>query len=346
LSIQSSEIVAFTQQFANLIDAGIPLSSSLSALEKQEENKELRKVIGAVRVAVEGGALLSKALEQHPKVFSKFFVSMVYAGEQGPGLSKVLNRVADHLEKEESLKARVKGVFTYPVVVGVLVILIVIFLVVVVAPVFADVYRQLRISLPWPTQLLLAISISLRRYWWLSAGLAAALYYSYRRLKQGKIGRELLDGLIMNFPILGKLIRKVAAARFVRTFGDMLSCAVPIIESLEIAEKVVGNREISSVAGDLTSSIQTGGKLSEGFSHSDIFPPVVVQMTYAGEESGNLSEMLLKCADNLDRDIEFSSKRMLAVLEPSLTMILAGVVAFIALAIYLPMFDLVGLISQ
>jgi type IV pilus assembly protein PilC len=329
-----------------MIGAGIPLSNSLLALEKQEENKELRKVIGAVRVDVEGGTLFSEAVSKHPKVFSKFFVSMIYAGEQGAGLAKVLLRVADHLEKEESLRARVKGVFTYPIVVGILALLIVIFLIVVVAPVFAEVYRQLRISLPLPTRFLLAISIFLRRYWWVTAGLALALYLSYRRLQKEKIGKELLDWLIMNFPLLGKVIRKVAVARFVRTFADMLACAVPIIEALDITDKVVDHREISKAIGEIKSSVQSGGTLTSALSRGDIFPPVVVQMAYAGEESGSLAEMFKKCADNLDRDVEFSSKRLLAVLEPSLTLILAGVVGFIALAIYLPMFDLVNLVSQ
>lgn len=346
MSIRNDELVAFTQQFANMINAGIPLSNTLLALEKQEENKELRKVIGAVRLDVEGGAVLSESFGKHPKVFSKFFVSMIYAGEQGAGLSKVLNRVAEHLEKEESLRQKVKGVFIYPIVVGIFAMLILFFLVLVVAPIFANVYHQLRASLPLPTQLLLAVSVFFTKYWWITAGFASALFVGSRRLKKSKIGLELIDRMIMNFPILGKVIRKVAVARFVRTFGDMLVCKVPLIESLSITDKVVENREISIAIEKIRSSVQTGGRISESISFSEIFPPVVVQMSYAGEEGGNLGEMLEKCADSLDRDVEFSSKRMLAVIEPSLTMILAGVVAFIALAIYLPMFDLVGMVSK
>lgn len=346
MSIRNDELVAFVQQFANMINAGIPLSSALLAQEQQEENKELRKVIGKVRVDVEGGTILSEALAKHPQVFSRFFVSMVYAGEQGAGLPKVLNRIADHLEKEEILRSKVKGVFTYPIVVGILAILIVLFLIVVVAPVFANVYRQLRISLPWPTQVLLAISLFGREYWWVTAALAAILFISYRRLKKGKIGQEMLDWLIMNFPVLGKVIRKVAVARFARTLGDMLVCKVPLVDSLNITDKVVGNREISAAISEIRSKVETGGTVSEVLSRSNVFPPVVIQMTYAGEEGGQLGEMLEKCADNLDRDVEYSAKRMIVILEPSLTLILAGVVAFIALAIYLPMFDLVRLVSQ
>jgi len=346
LSIQSNEIVAFTQQFANLINAGIPLSKSLLALEKQEENKELRKIISAVRVDVEGGTILSEAFAKHPKVFSKFFVSMAYAGEQGAGLPKVLGRIADHLEKEENLKSKIKGVFTYPIVVGILALLIVTFLIVVVAPVFAHVYQQLRITLPWPTRLLLAISFFARSYWLITAVIIAFLVIYYRRLKKGKIGREMLEWLIRHFPLLGTVTHKVAVARFVRAFGDMLVSKLPLLEALNIADRVVENHEISKVVNNIRHSVQTGGTVTQALSKSEVFPPVVVQMTYAGEEGGKLGEMLEKCADNLDRDVEFSAKRMIAVLEPSLTLILAGVVGFIALAIYLPMFDLINLVSQ
>lgn len=346
MSIRNEEIVAFTQQFASMINAGISLTNSLRALEQQKDNKELQKVIGEVRRAVEGGTNLSEAFAKHPKVFPQFFVSMVYAGEQGAGLPKVLLRIADHLEKEENLRSKVKGVFTYPIVVGVLAILIITFLIVAVAPVFADVYKQLRIALPWPTQLLLAISFFARKYWLVTAVIFGALYFYYRRLRKSKIGQEILDWLIMSFPLLGKVTRKVAVARFVRTLGEMLVCKVPLLEALNIADKVVDSHMISKVVKKMRSSVQTGGTITQALSGNDVFPPVVLQMTYAGEQGGRLGEMLEKCADNLDRDVEFSAKRMIVILEPSLTLILAGVVGFIALAIYLPMFDLMNLVSQ
>jgi type IV pilus assembly protein PilC len=346
LSIRNEELVAFTQQFANVINAGIPLSRSLAALEQQEENKELRSIINQVRLDVEGGMILSEAFRRHPKTFSSFFVSMICAGEQGGGLSNVLNRIAEHLEKEESLKSKIKGVFTYPMVVGIFCILIIAFLVVVVAPVFAKVYSQLRVSLPLPTKLLLAISVFARKYWWIAGATTALLYAGYRRLKKKAITREFLDWLIMNFPILGKVFRKIAVARFVRAFGDMLACNVPLTDSLDIADKVAGNHEISNVTDKIRASVQTGGTLTSALSRNDIFPPIVVQMAYAGEESGTLGAILGKCAETLEQDIESSTRRMMVLLEPSLTLILAGIVGFIALAIYLPMFDLMRLVSQ
>lgn len=347
MSIQNDELVAFTQQLSNMIAAGIPLSNTLVALEKQEENKELRGVIYTVRVAVEGGAVLSEALWKHPKIFSNFFISMIYAGEQGAGLANVLNRVAEHLEKEASLRQKVKGVFMYPMVMGIAAVVILSFLVFVIAPIFANVYTQLRVDLPLPTQLLLGISSMFRKFWWLIAGVVMVVYMSYHRLKKNKIGREFLERIIIHFPIFGKVRRKVAVARFVRTFSDMLICKVPLIEALTITDKVVGNSEISMVIETIRNAVTSGGKISESLAiYSTIFPPVVVQMTYAGEESGTVGEILGKCADNLDRDVEFSSKRMLNILEPSLTVILAGVVGFIALAIYLPMFDLARLVAK
>lgn len=344
MSIRSEEIVAFTQQFANLVGAGITLTNSLSALEKQEENKELRKVIGEVRVAVEGGTLLSEALAKHPSVFSRFFVSMVYAGEQGAGLPKVLKRIASHIEKEHSLKQTIKGVFAYPAVTGALVLIIVVFLLVAVAPVFADVYHKLGVSLPLPTRLLLAISYFMRKFWWVMAAVVGLLYYYYRRYPA--LSAKLMESAVASIPLLGKLLRKVAVAGFIRTFGDMLSCAVPIIDSLDIADKVVGNSEISAAVHEMKSSIESGGTLTSVLSRNEVFPPAVVQMAYAGEQSGALGEMFEKCAEALEQDVEFSAKRLLVILEPALTLILAGVVGFIAMAIYLPMFDLVRLVSQ
>jgi len=346
LSIRNEELVAFTQQFSNLINAGIVLSKALRVLEEQEENNEFKRVIGLVRLEVEDGGILSEALAKHPKVFSHFFVSMVYAGEQGAGLPKVLNRIADHLEKDESLRARVRSVFTYPIVVGVLAVLIVIFLVVFVTPVFADIYQQLKIALPLPTRLLLGISFVIRVYWWLLAAVAIAAYYYYQRLKQQPTGQDLFQSVVMSIPLLGKFLHKVAVARFARTFGDMMLCGVPIIDSLAITKKVADNKKISTAIDQVIRAVQTGGTLAGALSASELFPPVLVQMAYAGEESGNIGTMFEKCADNLDQDVESSAKRLLVMIEPSMTFLLAGVVGFIALAIYLPMFDLVSLVTK
>ncbi|OGB88093.1 hypothetical protein A3H38_03375 [candidate division WOR-1 bacterium RIFCSPLOWO2_02_FULL_46_20] len=346
MSIQSDELVSFTQQFANLINAGIPLSNALLALQEQEENRELREIISQVSQSVQGGSLLSEALLKHPRVFSRFFTSMVYAGEQGAGLPKVLTNIADHLEKESALKAKVRGVFTYPLVIGFLVLLIVGFLIVVVAPVFAGVYRQLRVALPWPTQLLLTISFGIRHYWWVLALLSSGIFYGCRRMSSLAAGREFLDETLLKLPFIGKFLHKVVVANFVRGLGDMLSCGVPIIDALDIVARVVGNRNISKEIKQMKSSIQAGGRLTETLGRSNVFPPIVVQMAYAGEESGSLGEMFGKCANTLEQDVAASARRLIVILEPSLTLILAGIVGFIAVAIYLPMFDLVRLVSQ
>ncbi|MBU0501877.1 MAG: type II secretion system F family protein, partial [Candidatus Margulisbacteria bacterium] len=228
----------------------------------------------------------------------------------------------------------------------ILAMVIIFFLVIFVAPVFADVYHQLNVLLPGPTIILLSISFMVRKFWLVLTAVIGGLYLFYHYYKNKEIGRLFFGWLSMNLPILGKFNSKVAVARFVRSLGDMLSCGVPVVDSLSITDKVVGNQVISSATAKIKTSVESGGKLTTALLKNEIFSPMVIQMVYAGEESGSLAEMLEKCADTLDRDVELSAKRLIVMLEPSLTLILAAVVGFIALAIYLPMFDLVRVVSQ
>jgi len=345
MAVNSEELIAFTEQFSNMVDAGLPLGRSLLALEKEEEKAELKRVISQVRQDVDEGINLSDALAKHPRIFSSFYINMIYAGEQGTGFPMALRRIADHLQKENSLKSKLKGVFVYPIIVGGFALVIITFLVIVVAPVFAKVYTQLGIVLPLPTRLLLSVSYLARKFWWVAGGAAAFLVGFHRYLGKRAAGREFLDRMAMNLPVLGKLIRKMATARFVRAFGDMLECNLTLNDSLSIVDKVVGNSVVSGVIEKIRAAVLGGGTLSQAMSASRFFSPVVVQMAYAGEESGNLGAMLGKCADALDRDLENAAKKMIVILEPTLTLILAGIVGFIALSIYLPMFDLMKVVS-
>ena len=346
MSIKSEEIVAFAQQLSNMIDAGLALSKSLCALEKEEERGELKKVIGRVRQDVDEGTTLSEALARHPRVFSEFFVNMIFAGEQGAGLPMALRRVTEHLQKENSLRSKIMGAFAYPMVVGIFALLIITFLVVVVAPVFAKVYSQLGVVLPLPTRLLLYVSFAVRRLWWIFLGGAASLYISCRYFGKKAAAKEFMDRALMNLPVFGKIVRKMAVARFVRAFGDMLECNLTLNDSLAIVDKLVGNRVVSAVVEKIKATVQGGGTLSQAMSASQFFSAVVVQMAYAGEEGGNIGMMLGKCAETLEQDLENSAKKLVLIIEPSLTLILAGIVGFIALSIYLPMFDLMKVVSK
>ena len=339
--VTPSDLVTFSRQFSTMIDAGLPLTKSLRALEKQTESSALRKVISDIRIGIEGGSSLSEAMAKYRSVFSEFFIAMIKAGETGGLLNKVLESLANHLEKQDNLKRTVRSAFAYPTIVGSLAILVVSFLVIVIVPVFKDVYARMHLSLPGPTLALIGVSNFVRHFWWLILLLIGGLMFSYRWINKSPIFRARLDSFKINVPIFGRLIRKAAVARFVRTFGDMISSGVAILESLRVADRVAANRAISKIVKTMTDSLHRGGLISETLGEQDIFPAGVVQMVASGEESGRLGFMLMKSADTLERDVDDIVKRLVVKIEPLMTLIMACAVGFIAISIYLPIFDVI-----
>lgn len=346
MSIPKKSVVTFTQQFANLIDAGISLRKALRILLEQADNLEFIQVIQEISKDIEGGNSLSQSFSKHPQVFSKFYISMLYAGESGSGLTQALTDLSKHLDKEEQLRTTLRKTFAYPIMLISLTIIMTTFLVLFIVPVFKDVYNQLNVSLPLPTLMLIAISVALRSYWWLIIILLVSLFFIIRRLRRVDVFNEIIDYFLMGLPLLGDLIKKVAVTRFVSILGDLLQAGVSMIESLDIASQVSNNREIFKAEKKIRASIEAGGNFSGPLEQQSIFPPLVVQMAYAGEESGTIGEMLKKCGLSLEYDIEVLLNRLIVVLEPGITIIMGFVVGFIALAIYLPMFDLVRLVTK
>ena len=344
--VRSDDLVTFSQQFAGMIGAGLPILRCLKAMEKQVENITLRRVIGEVRLDIEGGTSLSEALGKHPQVFSDFFVSMIKAGETGGVIDKVLERLAIHLEKQQDLRRKVGSAFAYPVVVGTLAFLVMTFLVIVIVPIFKDVYKRINVILPGPTIALVNLSNFTRNYWWVILLFTGAVFVTYHQLKDRARIRKQIDHFKINMPLFGKLISKATISRFIRTFGDMLDSGVPMLEAIDVADKVAANKVVSEIVAKIRESVYRGGKVSEPLEDQKIFPPAVVQMTAAGEESGTLPDMLEKSANAIDRDVDATVKRLVVKVEPLLTMVLAAFVGFIALAIYLPIFDLIKQISE
>jgi len=339
--VESRDLVVFSRQFSTLISAGIPLVSSLRALEKQSDSPVLRNTINDVRVSIEGGVSLSDAMVKHSLVFSDFFIALIRAGETGGKLDKVLERLADHLEKQDHLKRTVRGAFAYPIIVGILALGVVSILIIGVVPVFKDVYERMHLTLPGPTLALIGLSNFVRHFWWVILLILGGTSFSYTKILKFPVLRKHLDILKMNMPVFGKLIRKIAVARFVRTFGSMLASGVGILESLRIAERAAANRMISEIVLEMTDSVNRGGLISEPLHEDNIFPNFVAQMIVSGEESGNLTFMLEKSADGLDRDVDDMVKRLVVKIEPLMTFLLALVVGFIAVSIYLPIFDVI-----
>ncbi len=340
MAISHRTMVHFTQQLSGMISAGIPLTKSLAALEKQVDDPAFRPVLVRVRQTVESGTSFSAAISQFPEVFSNFFISMIYAGEQGIGLSVVLSRIGSNLERDYALRGKIKGAFMYPLVIGSVAIIVVSLMIIFIVPIFAKVYSQLGVHLPLPTRILLATSGFVRHFWHISIGIIGGVYWGLKKFRGGAFKRELIYKFNTRAPLLGKLTKKVAIAKFVRIFSGMLVCHVPLSEALEVVDTIVKDPEISRVIHHMKTAIESGGSITEAFEKSGIFSPIILQMVGIGEESGTLGELLEKCADTLEQDIDEFAKKLVIVIEPTLTLGLSILIGFIALSIYLPMFDL------
>jgi len=340
--IRHKDVVDFIQQLSFMIEEGLPLVKSLEALAEQEKHPLMKDLIYQVLTDLESGMSFSEACKVHESVLSEFFVSMVMASEQGVGLPEVLRRISIHMEKESELRGKVKQVFTYPVVVGGFCLLIVTFLIVFIAPVFAKVYSQMGVMLPLPTQVLLDISVIVRGYWMMILGSFGAVSFALSRKKSKEYRKRLFHSILRKIPLLGSVSRKVAIAKFIRTFSSMLVCHVSVLDSLDVSDRVVNHPEISKVVHDMRIKIEGGISVTEAIRESNIFSPMIIQMVNVGEQSGNIGELLEKCANALETEVEQLAKKAIVIIEPTLTLGVAIIVGFIAMAIYLPMFDMMG----
>ncbi|MBI2190814.1 MAG: type II secretion system F family protein [Planctomycetes bacterium] len=337
--IPLGDLVIFSRQFAAMYHSGIPLIQALNAIRQETENARLKDILQDVHDQLEGGSSLRAAFGRHSNVFSDFFLGMIEAGETGGVLDVTLERVASHVEKQEDLRQKVVSAFAYPVVVGILCSFVIAFLVIFVIPVFASAYSKLNIELPGPTRFLIALSNGIRLYGWALLVVFAAGYLVWTRSRDMPSVHAALDSIALRLPLFGALLRKVAVARFIRTFAVMSQSGVSILDALNIAEKVGRVKPIRQATAAIRASVTAGESVSEPLRAHRIFPSMVVQMASTGEASGNMPELLEKSADFLDQEIDRHIKRLMTKLEPLLTVIVAGVVGLILLAVYMPMFD-------
>ena len=340
--LKQSEIVSFTYEFAGMYAAGLSIVKCLETIEKQTDNDSLRVVVVDVKSQVEAGSTLKEAFEKYSDLFSEFFVGMIEAGEAGGRLAETLKMAAEYLEQQEDVRSKIKAAFAYPVIVSVLCLVIVSALIVFVIPVFQKLYRQLNVALPGPTQALILISEAVQQYWWaIIPGIVGLIFAGRYASKQPEV-KQRLDGWKLNMPVLGKVNRMIVSTKYMRTFSMMISAGVSVIDSLALAEKVVDNHEVTLMSQDIRKRVLTGSSLAEPMSEYDIFPPMIVQLADAGEESGELSSMLIGGVGFLDKKIDKAIKSLVVKIEPILSVVIGSVVGSILLAVYLPMFDYMG----
>ncbi|MCK5450816.1 MAG: type II secretion system F family protein [Candidatus Omnitrophica bacterium] len=339
--VKIDEIVVFTERLSAMINAGLPIIKCLQTMKEQSDNTVLKNILYGICLDLEGGLKFSEALAKYPRVFSQFYVNLVLAGETGGIIDEVLIRISSYLSKEQELRRDIQKAFAYPVIVLSAAVLVIGFLTMFIVPVFADVYSKMGVTLPLPTVILLGISKVVGKYWWLIGVLVGVGWFAGSKIRTTERGGLFIDNLKLKVPIFGTLNRQVAVTQVLRTLASLVSSGVPLIEALDTVRDLSGNKVVSKIMDDLKENVEEGAKIADSLEEVDFFPPMVVQMISAGEEAGALETMLSKSADFLDRDIDYTIKKLVTRLEPILTTILAVVVGFIAMAIYLPMFDVV-----
>jgi type IV pilus assembly protein PilC len=339
IKVRPAEVMTFAFRFAGMCSSGLSIIQCLETLEKQTDSASLKYVIADIKKNIEVGASLTDAFEKYRDIFSDFFLGMIEAGESSGKLAESLEISARHLEKQADLKNRLKGAFTYPIIVLVSCLVAVTILVTFVVPVFTKIYRQLGVPLPGPTQLLVALSVILRNFWPVLIVVIFSMPFLIRYIRKNPYIKTKWDYFKFQMPLFGKLNRIVAVSNYIRTFSMLITTGVPMIKALQVSGLVANNEKISFISKDLQKSIQAGLSLAESFGHHDLFPPLITQLTDSGEQAGQLSQMLDKGADFLDKDIDRMINSLMAKLEPMLTMGMGIVIGLILMAVYLPMFD-------
>jgi len=340
--ISERDIVIFTRTFATMVDAGLPLVQCLEILAEQTENPGFSKAILDISQSVESGSTYADALRKHPKIFDELYCNMVEAGETGGILDTILNRLAGYMEKSISLKRQVKSAMVYPTVVIGVAVIVIIFLMYAVIPTFGKIFSSLGANLPLPTQIVIGASEFVEKnLLFLIAGFVGMIF-GLRYVKKTEKGGRIVDAISLKLPVFGILLRKVAVAKFTRTLSTLIASGVPILEGLEITAKTAGNKIIEEAIMKTRVSISEGKSISEPLAATEVFPTMVTQMIAVGESTGALDAMLEKIADFYDEEVDIAVQNLTQMLEPMLMAFLGVSIGFIVIAMYMPMFALIG----
>lgn len=339
--ISAKDLSIFCRQFATMVDAGLPLVSCLNVLIEQTQKAKLKDALQGVYKKVQEGESLAGALKNYSQIFPKIMISMIDAGEVGGVLDVVLNRLAVHFEKEHKVNEKVKSAMVYPAVVIFMAALSVSFILVFVLPTFLKLFDNMKIQLPLPTRILLAVSDMLKNYWLVGiiAVIAVAAGWSY--LMRQKKYQAIRDRFILQVPVFGDLFRKIAVARFSRTFGTLVHSGVPIISALDVVKQTAGNINIEDALDQAQKKVSEGTRLAVTLAGSKVFTPMVIQMIAIGEESGQLDKMLEKIAEFYESEVDETVSRLSTLMEPFLIAVLGIVIGMIVISIALPLFDVV-----
>jgi len=337
------DLAVFSRQFATMISSGLSLLRALNILAAQTDNKELARILGEVRSAVEQGRSLSSAMAEH-EAFPKLYIAMVRAGETAGMLDGVLLRIAETMENDVELRRRIKSAMTYPVVVLILAVLLTGVMLAFIVPTFVGMFESLGGELPLPTKILMGMSAVLRKFWWALMFVPFAAWKGFVYARKQPNVRLQLDKWKLKVPVFGILFHKIALARFARNFGTLLHAGVPILTSLEITADTVNNGVMGEAIEAVKVAVKEGESVARPLGQHDVFPPMVVQMIAVGEETGAIDTMLYKIADFYDSEVTAMTESLTAMLEPLMIAVLGGLVGSMVVALYMPMFKIFDLV--
>ena len=347
-SVNLRALAVFSRQFATLINAGMPMLRSLYTLEDQTEDEMLKAAIVSLRDDVEAGSSVADAMESQPGVFDPLYRSMVRAGEGSGRMEESLERVAYQLEKLDALRRQVKSAMMYPAVVFSLALVVMVVVVAFIVPIFVGIFEEISAEnpgapadLPLMTQMVVSVSHFITHQWYILLPAIAGTVYAFLRWKKTVKGRMKWDSIKLGFPFhIGDIVHKVALARWSRTLAGSVSSGVPILQAIQISGSTAGNAVIEKAMDDVYDSIKKGGSIAKPLRDNDVFPPMVEHMVSVGEESGQLEQVLEKIADFYDAEVDAKVKALTSLLEPVMIMFVGGIVGFIVIAMYLPIFSL------
>jgi len=339
------DTAVFFRQFSVMIDAGLPLVQCLEILAANQENQIFQKCLTGVRQSVEGGSTLSNAMRQYPKIFDDLTTNMIEAGEAGGILDTILQRLATYVEKAVKLKAAVKSALIYPISVISIAALVVGCLLKFVVPIFANMFVSMGVDLPLPTKIVIGLSNFVGRFWWLVLGGLVLIFVAIKYIRKDPKGRYMFDKMLLNLPVLGTVLRKIAVARFTRTLGTLITSGVPILEGLTITARTSGNAVLEDALMKVRKAVEEGRTIVDPLKESGVFPNMVTQMIGVGEATGAMDAMLQKIADFYEDEVDAATKDMLTLLEPLMIGFLGVAVGGIVISLYMPLFSMIAKLS-
>jgi type IV pilus assembly protein PilC len=347
-AVDMRELAVFSRQFATLVASGMPMLRTLHTLEEQTKDERIEEAVAGLRADVEAGSTLEQGMERHPEVFDKLFRAMVRSGEQSGRLEDALDRIAFQVEKSDALRRQVKSALMYPALVFGVAVVVLLAVVTFIIPVFVGIFEEIGeehpgedTALPLPTQVCVTASDAITGYWFVILPLFVFSIFAFFRWKKTEKGKELWDRFLLRIPFkIGDVIQKVALARWSRTFSGSVSAGVPMLQAIKLTGETGGNIVIEQAMDDVYSSVKRGGSLAGPIERNEIFPPMVGHMVAVGEETGQLEHMLSKIADFYETEVDAKVKALTALIEPLMIVFVGGVVGFIVIAMYLPIFSL------